>query len=171
MRIATENKQETRGSDLTFWLMCRAGSRLCALPIEHVIETMPILPIEQLAGGAACVCGLCIIRGEPVLVIDAAVLLFAQQPDPCERLITMRTGTRTIALAMQAVLGVQPIDARLLCELPPLLCDAVVESIAAVVKRDAELAFVLRAGRLIPDDIIQHLKIGTLNREFVGDGV
>jgi hypothetical protein len=67
-------------------------------------------------------------------------------------------------------LGVQPIDAGLLGELPPLLCDAVGESIAAVVKRDAELVFVLRTGRLIPDDIIQHLKIGTLNREFVGDG-
>jgi hypothetical protein len=45
------------------WLLCRAGNLLCALPIEHVIEIMRPLPVEQIAGAPHYVRGLSIIRG------------------------------------------------------------------------------------------------------------
>src|SRR5438105_299934 len=87
-----------------FWLVCTAGSQLCALPVRHVVETMRMLPLEQLAGAPSYVRGLSVIRGSPVPVVDAAALLFDQRGAPCERLVVLRTRTRTIALGTKAVL-------------------------------------------------------------------
>jgi purine-binding chemotaxis protein CheW len=39
------------------WLLCRAGGRLCALPVESVIETMRVLPIEKIAQAPEFVLG------------------------------------------------------------------------------------------------------------------
>ena len=57
------------------WLLCRAGARLCALPLQNVMETMRLLPIEPVAGAPRSVLGLCPIRGAPVPVVDLQSLL------------------------------------------------------------------------------------------------
>jgi hypothetical protein len=31
------------------WLLCRAASTLCALPVEQVLEVMRVLPLEPFA--------------------------------------------------------------------------------------------------------------------------
>jgi purine-binding chemotaxis protein CheW len=136
------------------WLLCRAGSHHFALPMQHVIETMRVLPIESVAGCPPIVCGFSVIRGAPTPVIDAA-LLFDGQPGQRERLVTVRTGKRTIALATQAVVGVRQVSDDELDDLPPLLGE--VEAIAGLTMLDQQLVFLLRAARIIPDDVLDRL--------------
>src|ERR1700726_254760 len=88
----------------TTWLLCRAGTQLCALPLEHVVEIMRGLPAEPVAGAAPYVRGLSVIRGAPVPVIDAG-LLVGQYATENAQLVTIRVEGRTIALAVQSVLG------------------------------------------------------------------
>ena len=136
------------------WLLCRAGSHHFALPMQHVVETMRMLPVEKVAGCPPIVCGFSVIRGAPTPVIDAA-LLFDGEPGPYERLVTVRTGKRTIALAMQAVVGVWELTDDELDDLPPLLGN--VEAIAGLTTFDQHLVFLLRAVRIIPDDVLDQL--------------
>jgi purine-binding chemotaxis protein CheW len=136
------------------WLLCRAGSHHFALPMQHVVETMRVLPIEPVAGCPPIVCGFSVIRGAPTPVIDAA-LLFDAQCGQRERLVTVRTGKRTIALATQAVVGVRQMADDDMDELPPLLAD--VEAIAGLTTLDQQLVFLLRAARIIPDAILDQL--------------
>ena len=140
------------------WLLCRAGTLLCAIPLEHVIETLRVLPIEAVSGAPRYVCGLSVIRGAAVPVIDAG-LLVGDQPTRCERLITIRTGNRTIALAVESVVGISAIDAATVTALPPLLRDAASEAIAAIGTLDAELLIFLRTTRMVPPDVLDRLGI------------
>lgn len=134
-----------------FWLLCRTGSHRFAISIEHVVENMRMLPIETVADVPSLVRGLCIIRGEPVAVIDTAVL-FGDQSTPINRLITVRTGQRIIALATESVLGIRSIAPRDLRQLPPIFRDA--DSISSVVAQDEELVFFLRSARIVPDELL-----------------
>lgn len=138
------------------WLLCRAASHHFALPMQHVVETMRMLPVEPVAGCPPIVCGLSVIRGVPTPVIDAA-LLFDDQPGERGRLVTLRTGKRTIALAMQAVVGVWERADDELDDLPPLLGNA--EAIAGLTTLDRQLVFLLCAARIIPDAILDPLNV------------
>jgi purine-binding chemotaxis protein CheW len=138
------------------WLLCRAGALLCAIPIEHVIETMRVLPIEPVAGAPRHVLGLSLIRGAPVPVVDTG-LLVGEQPTRAERIVTVKAGNRTIALAADAVLGIAAIAPGEIGQLPPLLRDAAADTIEAIGTRDAELLFFLRAARLVPEEMLDRL--------------
>jgi purine-binding chemotaxis protein CheW len=131
------------------WLLCQAGAHRFALPMANVIETMRMLPIEAVSGPPRLVCGLSVIRGAAVPVVDTA-RLFDDEAARYERLITARTGDRIVAFAASAVLGVQVIKRTDCEELPPLLRDA--EVIAALAKADEQLVFFLRVARVLPDD-------------------
>jgi purine-binding chemotaxis protein CheW len=139
--------EKTPSTDL--WLLCQAGSHRFALPMANVIETMRMLPVEAVSGPPRLVCGLSIIRGAAVPVIDTA-RMFDDEAARYERLITIRTGERTVAFAASAVLGVQLIQADECEELPPLLREA--ETITALTRLDERLVFFLRAARALPDD-------------------
>jgi purine-binding chemotaxis protein CheW len=141
---------------ITDWLLCRDGSHQFALPVPHVIETMRMLPIKSLAGAPPMVRGICIIRGAPTPVVDCA-LMFNERPAPSERLVTVRTGKRTVAFATQAVLGVQAIRVEALERLPPLLSN--VQTIAAMRALDGELVFLLQIARVIPDDVLDRCAV------------
>src|SRR5665213_2546917 len=97
-------------TNLKHWLLCRVGPRLCALPVENVVEILRLLPVEPLARSPAFVLGLCILRGSPVPVVDAR-LLFGEHGDPPERLVAIRVGSRLIALAVDSVIGLRSIEA------------------------------------------------------------
>jgi purine-binding chemotaxis protein CheW len=138
------------------WLVCRAATLLCAIPLEHVIEILRVLPIEAIAGAPPFVRGLSIIRGTAVPVVDTG-LLVGDQPTKSGRLVAIRTGSRTVALAAETVLGVWAIGAEAASELPPLLRDAARASIAAIGTLDAELVFFLRAARIVPQELLDRL--------------
>jgi purine-binding chemotaxis protein CheW len=139
-----------------FWLLCRARTRLCAVPLEHVVEIMPVLPIEALSGAPPFVRGLSIIRGSPVPVIDLG-LLFSQQASRSERLVTITIGGRTIALSVEGVLGVRSMAPAALGDMPSLLRDAAGEAVAAIGTLDAEILLFLRGARIVPEAVLAQL--------------
>jgi purine-binding chemotaxis protein CheW len=119
-----------------------------------VIETMRPLPVEPLRGAPPFVLGISIIRGAPTPVVDAAALIGATGSTP-RRFVTIRTGTRIGALAVDAVIGVHALAS--LAALPPLL-DAARDVAAAIGTLDAELLVVLDTARLVPDDVFAVLE-------------
>jgi len=133
-------------------LVCRVRTRLCALPLERVIETLRPLPIEPLNGAPPFVCGVSIIRGEPLPVVDAGLLLGGGQAR-ATRLVTLRLGARAVALAVDAVLGVRAFEQSALRELPPLLREAAADTVAALGSVDRELLLLLESGRLVPEAV------------------
>lgn len=137
-------------------LVCRAGNQLWAVPLDRVIEVMRALPIKPIPGGPRYVRGLCIIRGAPVPVVDTGLLVGMGATD-CARLVAVRTGSTTVALAADAVLGIWTIGAHQLGGLPPLLGDGASDTIAAIGSLDAELLYVLQTTRIVPDDLFDRL--------------
>ena len=92
-------------------LVCRAGAQLCAVPLDRVVEVMRALPIKPVSGGAALRVRLVHHPRRAGAGRRYAVLLIGDRPTACERLITVRTGSRTVALAAEAVLGICAIGA------------------------------------------------------------
>jgi purine-binding chemotaxis protein CheW len=138
---------ESSGSEL--YLLCTVGPHRFAVPMANIIETMRMLPIKAIAGPPPLVCGLSVIRGAAVPVIDTAQV-FADEAARYERLVTVHTGERIVAFAASAILGVKSIQEGQREELPPLLRDA--QAIAALALLDEELVFFLRAARVLPND-------------------
>ncbi len=141
------------------WLFCRVQSRLCALALESVLETMRPLPIEPLAGVAEFVRGLAVIRGAPLPVIDACRLLGGAETT-LARFVTIQAGERRVALAVESVLGIRSLPAGSLRQLPPLLRDAVGGVVAAIGDLDLQLLLVLQGARLVPEDLWARLDAG-----------
>jgi purine-binding chemotaxis protein CheW len=127
------------------WMLCRAGSRLCAVPLDVVGETMRLLPIKPLTVSRPFVLGACMLRGAPVPVVDVE-RLFGESTGSPSRLLSIRVAGRQIALAVDEVLGLRALpDA----DLPPLLRDAADDVVAAIASLDAEFLVVLDTARLV----------------------
>jgi purine-binding chemotaxis protein CheW len=137
-------------------LLCRAGATWCALPLEFVIETMRALPITPLAGAPPWISGVSVIRGEPLPVVHAGVLLGDTRSRP-SRLVTLRAADHRFALAVDEVVGVRALPADVVHELMPLLQRVAPEVVDTIRLLDAELLFVLNAGRLVPGTVWQML--------------
>jgi purine-binding chemotaxis protein CheW len=134
-------------SDLS--LVCRVGTRLCALPMQHVLETFRPLPVEPLAGAPHYVLGLALIRGTAQPVIGLARLL-GEADEPPRRFVSLAIDARRMALAVGEVLGLRRVPAASLQDLPPLLQPVPHEVVAALGELDARLLLVLDAARLLP---------------------
>jgi purine-binding chemotaxis protein CheW len=132
---------------------------LCALPLEHVEETMRPLPVEPIAGVPSFVQGLAVIRGVPIPVVDAASILSGDASHPT-RFVTVKTGTRRIALAVDAVVGVIEIPPDAVDVLPPLFHSNGLDAISAIGVLDADLLLVLQSTRLVPDDVWATIQSG-----------
>lgn len=134
-------------------LLCRARGRLCALPLDTLVETMRPLPVTPVAGAPAFVRGVSFIRGAPVPVVDVGALLGAPEPPDATRFVSLRVGDRRVALALEEVLGFRKLASESLSALPPLLRGASEEAVSAVAVLDAELLLVLEAARLVPESL------------------
>jgi len=139
------------------FLLCCIGSRIGALALRDVRETMRPLPVESLAGAPSFVRGLATIRGFPTPVVDVGRLLgpsessFAPTLSPSlARFVSLELGERTAALAVDAVLGVRSVPSGVLLNIPPLLQEACASVVSVVGSLDARLLLVLEAARLVP---------------------
>jgi purine-binding chemotaxis protein CheW len=133
-------------------LICRVRGLLCALPLEHVEETMRPLTVEPIAGVPSFLQGLAVVRGSVVPVVDAASLFSGEASRPT-RFVTVKAGHRRVALAVDAVLGIRTIPSGSLDALPRLFQDAALDAASAVGTLDSELMLVLRGARLVPEHI------------------
>jgi purine-binding chemotaxis protein CheW len=149
---------ETRrmSSDL---LLFGCGTRLCALPLEHVDEIMRPLPVEPLSGAPAFVLGASIVRGRPLPVVDLGALFGAPERSGAGRWIAVKAGhERRVALHVTNVLGIFTRDALSLHESPPLLDGADHGVVEALGRRDGALLALLRVGNVVPDAVFAGLK-------------
>lgn len=146
-------------SSVTRLLICRVGTKVCGLPIEHVVETMRPLPIEPVPHLPAFISGVAMIRGQPTPIVDARELLSgAPATSPAQRFVALDLQARSAVLAVDAVLGVRSVEAAALRELPGLLRGASGSAhLAALGTLDSELLLVLEHMRLVPDSAWQVL--------------
>lgn len=139
------------------FLVCRVSGRPCALPIEHVVETMRPLPVESLAGAPSFVRGVAVVRGVPLPVVDVGELLAGTESEPT-RFVVVKTSDRAVALAVDSVLGVRTLAEDSLRALPSLLGDAREQLVGALGHLDAELLLVLRSARCVPEAVWSSLR-------------
>ncbi len=144
-------------------LVVAVQTRVCALPLVQVIETMRPLPIEPIAGLPSFVQGISIVRGVPIPVVDLALLL-GMSRGVSGRFVTLRLGERQVALSVDAVLGIQDLDGSTIQKLPPLLPETSKDVIEAIGTLDAQLLFVLRAGWELPEEVWQALVVQEVSR-------
>jgi purine-binding chemotaxis protein CheW len=138
-------------------LIVRASSRAFAIPIPYVVETMRPLPIDPIAGVPTFLLGLSVIRGAPVPVVDLGAVAGLGRGGTVSRFVTLRLGERRVALAVGAVVGMRDLVGVGVGEMPPLLREASADVIEAIGVLDAQLLLVLRASRLLPEEIWQKL--------------
>ena len=138
-------------------LVVTAGSRACAVPLAHVIETMRPLPIEAIPGMPPFVRGLAVVRGSPAPVVDLAEALGATETHAPTRFVLLRLGSRRAVLAVSAVVGVRDLDVVSLEQMPPLLRGAGAALVEAIGMLDAELLVVLHATRILPEETWERL--------------
>jgi purine-binding chemotaxis protein CheW len=136
-------------------LIVRANTRVCALPLRIVRETMRALPVEAMAGTPDFVSGVSLIRGIPTPVVDLGVLLGASST-AAGRFVALRLGERQIALAVDAMLGMRDIDEITLHALPSLLIEASNGMLEAVGTLDCELLPILQSSWQLPDAVWQN---------------
>jgi purine-binding chemotaxis protein CheW len=135
------------GSDRPM-LLCRVGRCVVALPIEHVAETMRVLPIDSHKDVLPFVLGLSLIRGAATPVLSGAKLLGAAGDEP-SRFVLLRTGEKQVALAVDAVIGLRASDDRAFHALPPLIEAAAAETVATIGTHDGALLVVLESARIV----------------------
>ena len=132
-------------------LVFHAGSMLCALGLDDVIETMRPLGTRPLAGMPAFVRGVSIVRGVPTPVVDVARLLGGERAEVC-RFVAVRTEHGTVVFATGAVLGVRTTAAGDGSGHPGLL-GAAGRLVAGVGTLDDEPVLLLQSMRVIPDEV------------------
>jgi purine-binding chemotaxis protein CheW len=137
-------------------LVVGVGTRVCAVPLIHVAETMRPLPVEPISGAPAFVRGISIIRGVPTPVVDLGLVLGAPG-GVAGRFVTLRLGDRQVALSVETVLGVRDLDRSTIQELPPLLQEASNDFIEAIGTLDSRMLVVMRAAWELPDEVWQSL--------------
>ncbi len=147
------------------FLLCRIGSRIGALALKDVRETMRPLRIEPLPGMPPFVLGAAIVRGFPAPVVDAGRLLkplASPSPpvisSPSARFVSLKLGERTAVLAVDAVLDIRPLAAGMAADIPPLMRETGAEQMAVIGALDAQLLFVLEAARLVPEPVWSAIK-------------
>jgi len=135
------------------FLLIRIAGLLAALPLESVIETMRPLPVEPISGVPPFIRGLAVIRGEPIPVVDLGLLLRGNECKSIQRYVTLRVGEKCIALAVEDVVQVRDLNQTQLEGMPALLGDAENSPIQSAQTLDQNLVLLLRASRIISDDI------------------
>ena len=135
-----------------FALVFRAGSLLCALQLDDVIETMRPLAVRPLAGTPAYVRGVTIMRGVPTPVIDVARLVGGESAD-FARFLAVRTERGPVAFATGPVLGIRNAFADGPAQHPSLLTGASSRLVAGVAMIDTEPLLLLQSMRVLPEDV------------------
>jgi purine-binding chemotaxis protein CheW len=136
-------------------LALTAGSLVCAVPLEHVVETMRPLPIEGLSSMPRFVLGLSTIRGVAVPVVDLRALIMARastERPSMGRFVSLKLGERRAALAVDTVIGVRELDPSRWEGMPPLLGQMDPSIIEALDALDERFLLVLRVTRLLTDE-------------------
>lgn len=133
-------------------ILFRTGPRLCALPVEHVVEVMRPPPTEPVRGAPRFVVGAAMVRGRSMPIIDMQALLSGSPLAEPTRMMNVRVGQdRSVGVLASEVHGVIDDDGE--GERSPLFADAnTIEKIGAL---DRGLLTILSAAQLLPESFWQ----------------
>jgi purine-binding chemotaxis protein CheW len=92
-------------------------------------------------------------------VVDAGSLV-SGVASHATRFVTLKTGSRRIALAVDAVVGVVEIPSGSLDTLPRLFHNTSLDAISAIGTLDSDLLLVLQSTRLVPEELWDVLEAG-----------
>jgi purine-binding chemotaxis protein CheW len=136
----------------TRYLIVRAADRLCGLPLASVVEIMRPLPLQELAGLPAYLCGLAVVRGEPTPVVDVSTVLTGVSNTKIGRFLSMRSAGRPFVLGVEAVVGLKTVERSTLRAVPELLDPArdLVESVGTV---GTELLTIFRSSGAFAEEL------------------
>jgi purine-binding chemotaxis protein CheW len=121
-----------------------------AIPLDRVLEVMRPLPTEAIAGAAPFVSGMCVVRGVPAPVVNLGLLLGGSSGRP-SRYVTVRDDGRSVALAVDDVVGIRELPADSLREMPALLASARSELVAMLGVIGPDPLRFLGDARLVPE--------------------
>lgn len=134
-------------------LVFRAGTLLCALRLDEIIETLRPLAVRPLAGTPAFVLGITIMRGVPAPVVDVARLLGGGEAEVA-RFVAVRTERGPLAFATGPVLGIRATGADTTAQHGTLIGGGVSDTLVAGVSTlDAEPLLILQSMRVVPDEV------------------
>ncbi len=142
--------------DSKLLLLCRAGGIRCALPVQHVVETMRPLPLEALPDVPEFIAGISIVRGTPLPVVMMRTLM-GEPEGPPGRFVVVRAGARRVVLAVDEVSGFHRADRQELRDLPPLLAFASARAVGQIMTLDGALLVVLETVGMVSDDVLKAL--------------
>ncbi|CAG0930887.1 hypothetical protein PLCT1_01554 [Planctomycetaceae bacterium] len=135
-------------------IVFRVGARLCALPVESVLETHRPLSCEPLPDTPAWVLGVSQLRGMLTPVVDLGLLLSSLKLDEPRRAIATRTSKgRCVDLLVSDVIGLRARNDFVAGTIPPLLSECSSRLIEELGRLDDALLSVLKTGSLVPEDI------------------
>lgn len=146
-------------------LAVRAGVWICALPLALVEEVMRPHPIQPVRAAPDFVLGAARLRGQAVPVVALTALWSGQGAVPT-RFVLLRTfapgesESRTVALAVEDVIGVVMLPESDDAGTAPLLRDADPSVVDEIFVRDEALAAVLSAARVVPASVWQAVQRG-----------
>lgn len=101
----------------------------------------------------ASVIGITTIRGKPTPVIDLGAALGERDGHMFSRLVTLRVGERSVALAVAEVPGIRTLEPSALEELPPLVRNMAPGYADRIGLLDSELLVVLRSSVMVPETV------------------
>jgi purine-binding chemotaxis protein CheW len=138
-------------------LVVRSQKWLCAIPVRDVIETYRPVPVQRIAGVPAYVRGLAVVRGQAVPVVSLSALLNGKVMSRGSRFVSLRVKDRIIALEVDQVLGVRPLNQALLNASSPLIFEANAELFKTLGSLDGELFALLDSTRILRGELLQTL--------------
>jgi purine-binding chemotaxis protein CheW len=94
-----------------------------------------------------------IIRGGLLPVVHLASLLGHEDAESGGRFVTMRAGSRQIALHVDEVIGAKHIATDALSATPPLLGEAIPAHAEKIGALDGQMVAMLRTTRILPPDL------------------
>ena len=137
-------------------LLFQVESRICALPVSSVGETMRPLPVAPIPKTPDFVLGAALVRGVPIPIVCTGALLSGTPCADGRRWITVRAAAdRWVGLQVSAVIGVFPVESFELNRLPPLLDGS--GAVEKLGRHDRELLAVLDPGRVVPADVFARI--------------
>ena len=80
-----------------------------ALPVTDVLEVADIGDITPVPGAVNAVIGLKNLRGTVITVVDLAAIMEISAIDPRQQIVVAEEGGRQVALAVDSVVGVEPV--------------------------------------------------------------
>lgn len=152
----------TRAIENDRFLLCRIGTRVGALALRDIQETLRPLPVEPLASAPPFVLGITILRGSATPVIDVERLL-GSTTSTIGRFVSLKLGARNVVLAVAAVLDVRSLSLQTLSPVPKLLGEASATLVSALGSLDAELLMVLEASHVVPEAVWESINAPSLS--------